>query len=241
MKIEQGSSSALGAMQSDMVQSVVHDLRTPMTVIKGYLQLLLSGTMGEMRSDQVALLQRSVAPLEDLILMTENLLQSVNLQSDHIELSLAPLDLDHLLAETIEFYQLAFQQRHMRLFRSGNTLGAKILVDGFWFKRVLHNLVWNAYKFTPENGQVCFEVGHKEGGIEISVIDSGRGIPANRLKKIFEKFVQSSPENDRRNGSGLGLWICHRVMELHDGRIDVRSKEGHGSTFSLWLPAEKIL
>src|SRR3979411_1467785 len=110
MKPQQAAAlPVLNVMQNEMVQSVVHDLRTPMTVIKGYLQLLLSGGMGEMRSEQIALLQRSVGPLEDLILLTDNLLQSISLQRSHVELNLKPLSLDQLLAETIEFYQLPFQ------------------------------------------------------------------------------------------------------------------------------------
>src|SRR5262245_37791312 len=129
------STSTANFMHNDLMQSVVHDLRTPMTVIKGYLQLLISGGMGEMKSDQMELLQRSVGPLEDLILLTDNLLQSLSLQKGQVELNLAPTDLDRLLAETIEFYQLPFQQRNMRIFRDGNTLGQKILVDTFWFKR----------------------------------------------------------------------------------------------------------
>src|ERR1700748_1448967 len=99
MKTDDVMLPQMNAMQNDMVQSMVHDLRTPMTVIKGYLQLLINGAMGEMRSEQIALLQRSVGPLEDLILLTDNLLQSVSLQKGHVELHLAPVDLDALLAE----------------------------------------------------------------------------------------------------------------------------------------------
>jgi signal transduction histidine kinase len=231
----------LNVMQNEMMQSVVHDLRTPMTVIKGYLQLLISGGMGEMATEQMELLQRSVGPLEDLILLTDNLLQSVNLQKEQVEVNLATTDLDHLIAETVEFYKLPFQQRGMRIFREGNTLGLKMKVDPFWFKRVLHNLVWNAYKFTPDNGQVYFEVARKQGGLEISIQDTGRGIPANKLEKIFEKFEQAVPGRDQKMGSGLGLWICQRVMKLHGGRIYVHSTEGKGSRFSLWLPANKVL
>lgn len=231
----------LNMMQNDMVQSVVHDLRTPMTVIKGYLQLLINGTMGEMRSEQIALLQRSVGPLEDLILLTDNLLQSVSLQKNQVDLHLVPVDLDGLLAETIEFYQLPFQQRGMTIFRDGNTVGEKILVDAFWFKRILHNLVWNAYKFTPDNGQVRFQVVRKNDGLEVSVSDTGRGIPESQFHSIFDKFEQSAPEKDRKNGSGLGLWICRRVIELHGGRISVQSRLDEGSRFSLWIPSSKIL
>jgi signal transduction histidine kinase len=229
-----------GFIHNDMMQSVVHDLRTPMTVIKGYLQLLISGGMGEMASDQMDLLKRSVGPLEDLILMTDNLLQSLNLQKEVVELDLKSVELDILLTETIQFYQLPFQQRRMRIFRDGNTLGKKIKVDPFWFKRVLNNLVWNAYKFTPDGGLVAFEVLSKDGGLEISVRDTGRGIPMDKLHKIFEKYEQSAPQKDSRNGSGLGLWICRRVMELHGGRISVKSTVGNGSRFSLWIPTDKV-
>ena len=228
-------------MQNEMMQSVVHDLRTPITVIKGYLQLLIRGGMGDVPSDQLRLLQRSVGPLEDLILLTDNLLQSINLQKEQVPMKLVPTDVDQLLAETIEFYQLPFQQRGMRVFRDGNTLGAKVLVDVFWFKRVLHNLVWNAYKFTPDGGQVSFEVCHRDGGLEINVRDTGHGIPADRLQLIFNKFEQASPENDSKVGTGLGLWICKRIMQLHGGRISVHSVEGQGSCFSLWLPPDKVL
>src|SRR5438045_4676219 len=102
MNPEQAALPILGLMQNDVMQSIVHDLRAPMTVIKGYLQLLISGGMGEMRSDQMALLRRSVGPLEELILLTDNLLQSHALQKGQVELNLAPTELDRLLAETIE-------------------------------------------------------------------------------------------------------------------------------------------
>src|SRR3954469_22811706 len=111
MKTSTLETPVLSALQSDVLQSVVHDLRTPMTVIKGYIQLLLNGNAGSMSSDQMQLLQRSVGPLEDLIQLTDNLMQSISLQRDQVEVSFAPVDLDRLLAETIEFYQLPFLQR----------------------------------------------------------------------------------------------------------------------------------
>src|SRR5687768_2340577 len=107
-------------MKQDAVQTVVHDLRAPMTVIKGYLHLLLSGTMGEMSAEHKELIRRSVGPLDEMILMTENLLQAPSLESAD-QLRLEEVDLDLLLAETIEFYQLPFKQRNMQIYREGNT------------------------------------------------------------------------------------------------------------------------
>src|SRR5438552_8258627 len=110
-------------MGQDLLQSVVHDLRSPIAVIKGNLLLLLSGVMGQMTDDQLMLIQRSVDPLEDLILLTENLLQSANLENNDFTLTPEEIDLDQLLAEIVTFYTTAFQQRDMTLYRAGNTFG----------------------------------------------------------------------------------------------------------------------
>ena len=235
------SSPVRNMMNQDTVQSVVHDLRTPMTVIKGNLQLLISGVMGQMTDEQMMLLRRSVGPLEDLILMTENLLQSATLEKNELTLKMEDADLDTLLSETIDFYSVPFKQREMTIFRNGNTFGTKLMMDSFWMKRVLNNLIWNAYKFTPDHGQVMIEVAHTEEGLELSIEDNGRGIPQDKLSTIFEKFKQAAPARDRKIGTGLGLWICKRVLELHGGSIHAESVNGQGSRFILSIPASCIL
>jgi signal transduction histidine kinase len=227
-------------LTGDAVQSVVHDLRTPMTVIKGNLQLLLSGVMGQMSEDQLLLIQRSVSPLEDLILMTENLLQLNALEKNDLTLKIEEADLDKLVSETIEFYAIPFKQREMKIFRNGNTFGRKLRVDTFWMKRVLNNLIWNAYKFTPDNGDVSIQVQEWPDHLEISVQDTGRGIAPEKRQAIFEKFTQASLR-DRKIGTGLGLWICKRVIEMHGGSIRVESEEGKGSRFILSIPSSCFL
>src|ERR1035438_3185034 len=113
-------------MSGDTVQSMVHDLRTPMTVIKGNLQLLLSGVVGQMTADQLMLLHRTVGPLEDLILLTENLLQSTTLEKNDFTIHQEEIDLDKLLSDTIDFYETPFKQREMEIYRHGNTFGTKL-------------------------------------------------------------------------------------------------------------------
>lgn len=236
------SSPTSQMMQQDTVQSVVHDLRTPMTVIKGNLQLLLSGMMGSLNEEQTMLLKRSVGPLEELILMTENLLQSATLDNSELTLKLQETDLDKLLSDTIDLYAIPFRQREMQIFRDGNTYGQKLFVDAFWMKRVLHNLIWNAYKFTPDHGKVVIRVEHQDSaGLALVIEDTGRGIPADKLGSLFTKFTQVSPEKDRKIGTGLGLWICKRILELHGGSIEVLSEVGKGTRFILNIPARCIL
>ena len=233
-------SPAANLMSQDNVQSMVHDLRTPMTVIKGNLQLLLSGVMGHMSDEQMMLIQRSVGPLEDLILLTENLLQSATLEKSELSLKLEETDLDTLLSETIDFYAVPFKQREMRIYRDGNTFGTKLNMDTFWMKRVLNNLIWNAYKFTPDHGKVVISVRHHGEGLDVVIEDNGRGIPKEKLTSLFDKFTQVS-SRDRKLGTGLGLWICKRVLELHGGSIRVESVEGQGARFILNIPASCIL
>jgi len=225
----------------DAVQSMVHDLRTPITVIKGNLQLLLSGVMGQMSDEQMLLLRRSVGPLEDLILMTENLLQAATLEKSELTLKLEETELDKLLSETIDFYAVPFKQREMEIYRHGNTFGTKLRVDSFWMKRVLNNLIWNAYKYTPDHGKVIIYVKHCGGDLELVVEDNGRGIPPDKIGAIFEKYTQASPQRDRKLGYGLGLWICRRVLEMHGGSIRAESEEGKGSRFILRIPSCCIL
>jgi signal transduction histidine kinase len=237
----QPSSSVTQIISGDAVQSMVHDLRTPITVIKGNLQLLLSGVMGHMSDEQMLLIRRSVGPLEDLILMTENLLQAATLEKSDMTLKLEDTELDKLLSDTIDFYSIPFKQREMEIYRHGNTFGAKLRVDAFWMKRVLNNLIWNAYKYTPDHGKVIIYLQHSDADLELVVEDNGRGIPVEKLSVIFEKYAQASPQRDRKLGTGLGLWICRRVLEMHGGSIRAESEEGKGSRFILKIPSSCIL
>jgi len=231
-------------LQRDAFQSVVHDLRAPMTVIKGYMQLLLSGIAGPMTDEQTKFLKRSVAPLEELILMTDNLMQTMNLEKDEFQLKMEAVDIGQMINDLMMFYELPFQQRHITLTQDAQPAMTFVRADPFWLRRVLHNLIWNAYKFTPDGGSVNIKVvidshpGHE--GLTISVQDSGLGIPSDKLQEIFQKFKQVR-SGDMKMGTGLGLWICKRVMELHKGYIRVDSAPGQGARFSLWFPPTHIL
>ena len=129
----------------------------------------------------------------------------------------------------------------MQIYRQGNTFGTRLRVDAFWMKRVLNNLIWNAYKFTPDHGKVILYVRHNGDALDLVIEDTGRGIPAEKLNLIFKKFKQASPVSDGKIGTGLGLWICKRIIELHGGSIRVESEEGKGSRFILTLPSSCIL
>ena len=231
------SSPVANLLRQDTVQSMVHDMRAPITVLKGYLQILLSGMVGKMPDEQRKLIEQSIGPLEELILLTDNVLQSASLEDGSISLTPIATDLDLLLSEVMDFYELPFRQRQMRLTRGFDARGITLSIDPFWVKRVLHNLVWNAYKFTADGGEVTLKVQPRgDHQIEISIEDSGRGIPSEKLGSIFDKFSQAS-SRDKKFGHGLGLWICRQIMELHGGSIRVESKLAEGTRFILSFPA----
>jgi len=230
------SSPLSSLLRQETVQTMVHDMRAPMTVLKGYLQLLLSGVVGDMKADQRKLVEKSVGPLEELILLTDNLLQAASLEEHSISLTRIDTDLDLLLSDVISFYEMPFSQRKMQLVRGIDARGINLFIDPFWTKRVLHNLIWNAYKFTPDGGKVMLKIQPHDDMIDIVIEDSGRGIPAAKLSTIFDKFSQCS-KRDQKFGAGLGLWICRQVMELHGGTVHVESTLGRGTRFILSFPA----
>jgi signal transduction histidine kinase len=210
-------------------------MRAPMTIVKGYLQILLSGMVGDVKSEHRKLIEQSVGSVEELILLVDNMMQAATLENGNISLTKMEADVDLLLSEVIDFYEPTLQQRGITIERAQDARGLRLEIDPFWVKRVLHNLVWNAYKFTPDGGRVTLRVQPASDGIEIAVEDTGRGIAADKLDQIFGKFQQAD-RGDRSFGSGIGLWICRQVMELHGGTVRVESSDGQGSRFILSFP-----
>lgn len=236
--IETRSLTSLGdLLRQETVQSMVHDMRAPMTVLKGYHQILLSGMVGQMAPEQRRLIELSVAPLEELILLTDNLLQMAVLDEGSISLNRSVVRIDELLEDVVRFYEAPFQQRHIALTRAAkDRKGFSLHVDSFWVKRLLHNLVWNAYKFTPDGGHVTLRAQADDDHLRLIVEDDGPGIARDKQATLFNKFTQCNPGQDKRFGAGLGLYICRRIMELHGGTITADSEPGRGCRFILSFP-----
>jgi len=190
-------------MDQDAVQSMVHDFRTPITVIKGNLQLLLSGVMGHMSEDQFMLIRRSVGPLEDLILMTENLLYAATLEKSELTLKLEEADLDKLLSDTIGFYSVPFKQREMEIYRDGNTFGTRLRLDPFWMKRVLNNLIWNAYNLLPTTARSS-----SESRIKTMALNSRSKTMAGEYQPTsWKAFSRSSLKLLRLTANWAPAWV----------------------------------
>jgi signal transduction histidine kinase len=220
--------------QQRLVADVSHELRTPLTTIQGNLDLLRRGAAADPDiraeglqaiADETARMSRMV---NDLLLLA---------QADAgLKLRLQPVELDTLLLEVYRQAQFMAQGVTVRL---GAEDQGSVLGDNDRLRQLLLNLVDNALKYTPTGGQVTLEMRRTDGWVAVAVADTGVGIAAEDLPHIFERFYRADRSRTRSGGSGLGLAIARWIAQAHGGRLEVASKVGQGSTFTLWLPEMK--
>jgi two-component system, OmpR family, sensor kinase len=217
--------------QQRLVADVSHDLRTPLTTIRGNLDLLRRGAVEDpsMRADALRAIgdetERMSRLVNDLLLLA---------QADAgLKLHQQPVELDTLLLEVYRQAQVMAQGVTVRL---GGEDQALVAGDLDRLRQLLLNLVDNAIKYTPVGGQVTLTLRRVDGWVQLSVADTGIGIAPEDLPHIFERFYRADRSRTRRNGSGLGLAIALWIARSHGGRLEVASEVGHGSVFTVWLP-----
>jgi PAS domain S-box-containing protein len=223
-------------IKSDFVATMSHELRTPLSVIIGYADLLIDGTVGNLTGEQADMLRRMRRNAFDLIELISSTLDLSRLQRGHVELSLERTTLADLGGQVAE-------EAHTQHDKPGVSMECRIpadlptvYTDAPKLKLILRNLLLNALKFTNE-GSVTLTAAARDGGVECVVSDTGVGIAPELLPVIFEPFRQLAAGRDRRHGGfGLGLYIVKRMVELLEGRIDVASEVGRGTVFRVWIP-----
>ncbi len=220
-----------------ITETIVHDLRSPMSAIVGALDLLsstLAGADDPIIEQSLLVAQRSA---NRVLALTEALLDIARLQSGRMEIEYESIDLPALVAELmVEYTALANDESVIIRNRLPQQLPA-IYADLDKLIRIITNLVDNAIKFTPEGGHVTISAGlAAENLIEVQVIDSGPGIPLDYREKIFERFVQVPGQRARRRGTGLGLAFCRLTVEAHGGQIWVDANPEGGSIFRFTIP-----
>ena len=230
------AAEAADRTKSEFLSTMSHELRTPLHVILGYTDMLLDGAVGDLPSQQMELvrrIERNARVLSDLIHMVLDL--------NRLEVGGPPVDVRSVQAAVLlsevqaELQGLCDQSGLACTWRVAPGL-PPFHTDPGKLKVVLKNLVSNAVKFTEE-GSITVAAEERQGGIEFSVTDTGIGIPAEAQAYIFEPFRQVDGATARASGgSGLGLHIVQRLLEILGGRIRVESVVGHGSTFRVWLP-----
>jgi two-component system sensor histidine kinase ResE len=227
-------------MKRDFLSVVTHELKTPLTSIEGYTKLLLMGKGGGLSDKQKAMAQTISTQTLTLKEMIQNLLDITRLEGSNLPIN--PVIIDPAEAVTIagESIRGAMTTRNLNLeIDPADTGDARIKADPFRLQQVIGNLLSNAMKFTPEKGTIRLRAGRRGAQIFMQVADTGRGIPEESIPHLFDKFYQVAQGDTRvAGGAGLGLFICRQLVEAQGGRIEVTSKVGEGSQFTLWFPIE---
>ncbi|CAA9572760.1 MAG: hypothetical protein AVDCRST_MAG88-2507 [uncultured Thermomicrobiales bacterium] len=220
----------------DLIAAVSHDLRTPLASLQVLVEALNDGVVDDPQGVRryLALMEGEVGRLNALI---DDLFELARLESGALQLDRLPSPVQDLISETLE--RMGAQAGQKGLHLGGEVVGdpPPVLVDGQQVTRVLLNLVQNAIRHTPADGSVTVRAEPAGGEVRLEVRDTGEGIPADQLPRVFERFYRGDPARSREAGGGLGLAIARGIVEAHGGRIWVESEPGRGSRFTFTLPA----
>ena len=235
--------SELERLRAEFVGVASHELKTPINVMLGYLELLEQGIYGEVSPKQREILQTLTKQANSLTRLVKRLLDISRFEASGGKLDVRQVDL-HKLLTTLEssFSVLAMQREIAFSVNHGDGLPTTVLWDEDRINEVLGNLISNAFKFTPHGGEVSITVMPAKAGVSITVQDRGAGISAHQLPHIFDKFYQADNQAQAATkGTGLGLAIAKEIVEAHGGSISVESHVGQGTTFVVTLPIEPPL
>ncbi len=228
--------SELNQLKTNFISNVSHELRTPLTHVKGYLDLLLAGTLGSLTDAQknaLTVVVQSTSRLQNLI---DDLIMFALSSRGELTLQKKPAYLQALAAEALKVAQPKAQDRKQSLTGEVDETLPPALIDEQKMAWVLSQLLDNAIKFTPEGGQVRLIIQREQGNqrmARIAVQDTGIGIPPDRLEEIFEPFHQLDGASTRRyGGTGLGLTLVRQIVEAHGTVLTAVSQPGQGATFS---------
>jgi signal transduction histidine kinase len=227
----------LDAAKTDFLSGVAHELRTPMTAIRGYIDNLLDGIAGQVAEGQANYLSRIRSNADRLTRMVGDLLDLSRIdrgRADLIDLNVGKLPIHEVVQTTVEDLRPLADEKNLALTVEADE--AHAMADRDRLTQVVTNLVGNAIKFT-ETGEVTVTVrSDGQGSVRTAVGDTGRGIPAEDLERVFERLYQVREEGEARQGSGLGLAISKEFVELMGGKIWVESEVGRGSRITFTVP-----
>ena len=222
--------------KSEFLANMSHELRTPLNAISGFSQVLRKRLYGEINDKQAEYLDEILASSRDLLSLIDDVLDLSKVEAGQIELDVAPFSLSSALERVIVVVGEQAARGDVRVSLASEPGIDTITGDERRIKQVILNLLWNAIKFTPAGGAVDVSTARRDGQVRVSVTDTGPGIAAEDQGRIFEEFQQAAAGKEQREGTGLGLALSKRLVELHGGRIWVESELGKGSTFVFTLP-----
>lgn len=221
-------------LKSDMVATVAHEFRTPLTSLRMAIYLLLEQVPGPLADKQRELLDAARGDCERVQAMVDDLLDLSRISDQGVQLRRQPLPAGELIAYALEQHRMAAHNKGLRLTAPGRDCPAQVMVDQDRVNLVFSNLLANAIRHTPAGGEVRLEAGSEGEWVRFEVIDNGEGIPVEHQEAIFRKF--HGVPGAKPKGSGLGLFIARQAVRSHGGELGVESQPGQGSRFWFTLP-----
>ena len=224
-------------LKSSFVSIASHELRTPMTSIKGYVENMLEGLTGALTDKQSHYLSRIKFNVERLTRMISDLLDLSRIEAGRVELKLGPVPITELVTDVAESLQSIAREKSLVVEVLHTSSIPTLQADRDRLTQILTNLIGNAIKFTPCGGKIQVKTqATDEGVLQISVADTGCGISPEELPKVFDKFYRAEGTPTDAPGAGLGLAIVKSIVELHGGRLWAESTPGTGSCFFFTIP-----
>jgi len=237
------AAESANAAKSAFLARMSHELRTPLNAIIGFSDVIRTRLFGDGALDRYVGYAHDIhASGEHLLAVINDILDMAKIEAGRFELHEEPLDPGGLADEALRFVRPQAERRSVALLRDVPADLPQLVADRRAVRQVLINLLSNAVKFTPSGGRVALSAEAGEGGLAISVSDTGIGIEPDALARIFEPFRQGDERLSRAfQGTGLGLAISRSLMELHGGALEVTSAPGHGTRVSAVFPAARVV
>jgi signal transduction histidine kinase len=221
-----------------------HDLKAPLSAVQSYLQLMLGGFSGELTEKQRQMLERSSIRISEQLELISDLLDISRIEGGQIVKEMEEVALSRIVNDSVENVRAMAEEKQIKLATKVSPSLPKLRASGARLKQAITNLLTNAIKFTPENGEVLLRISEQDGDLNTEVMDTGTGISTEDVPKIFDDFYRGGDRE--KTGAGLGLAIVRRVVEAHGGKIWVESpnpedKKGRGSKFTFTLPKSLVI
>lgn len=227
----------LDIAKSDFVAIASHQLRTPASSVKQYIGMLLSGYAGKVPEVQRKMLQTAYESNERQIIIVNDLLYVAQIESGNLRMKPEVTDIAALLKDIVDELTPRFSASEQTLKFSSKIRHFYCRVDAALMRMVIENILDNAHKYSNTNKRIMVRFAVTDKHIGITITDQGVGIAPEDMKRLFHKFSRvDNPLSSVAGGSGLGLYLSHKLVAMHGGKIEVTSKEGKGSTFTISLP-----
>jgi len=233
---------AMDKAKDEFISIASHQLRTPLTTVKGYLSMLLEGSMGKISAQQKKVLQQSFDSSERMAYVVSDLLNLMRLRTDTFEIDPRSINLAEIVESELSYVKEQAKYKNLKLSYEKPSDFPELLLDEIKIRQVLKNFIYNALFYTLPGGQVAVELSQTESEIFFKVKDTGIGVPKEDQARLFSQFYRAKNARDiRPDGTGVGLFISKKVIAAHNGKVIFESKQGKGSTFGFSLSKKLIV